>query len=298
VNTFQPNEKPPAGGTTGEPAGKAVPVELQAKLGFGDVGGNHEAKQSLTDFLELRRDAPLAKKLGARAPAGAVLYGPPGTGKTLLARAFAAESDMSFVAATGSGFIEVYGGSGPKAVRALFNEARKKRPCVIFIDEIDSCGAQRSTTHHDAMDQERDNTLNQLLSEMDGFVNEPDIMVLAATNRLDVLDPALLRAGRFDRKIPVQLPGSQALEDIFVLYASKLHVTTDCELSKVAGTVALACCDRTGADMELVANEAALLAFRERVDAVDASHFAAAVDLVMEEPGRYALFDKLSAHGN
>ena len=183
-------------------------------------------------------------------------------------------------------------GSGPKAVRELFGAAREQLPCVVFIDELDSCGAKRVAFHGDdevllTQTQERDNTLNQLLSEMDGFVQQPDVVVLAATNRLDVLDPALVRAGRFDRKIAMDLPDDPTRAAIFGHYAKRLLLSPSCDATALSETVALACAGRSGADLELVVNEAALLAARSGADAVSTEHVAHAVDQVMGAAGHY-----------
>ena len=251
---------------------------------FADVIGHESAKELLNDFLEARREPERYARLGARAPAGALLHGLPGTGKTMLARALAKEAGMDFIAASGSEFIKVYGGSGPKGVRDLFNSARGKRPCIVFIDEIDSCGAKRMEYTGDdgiflTQAQERDNTLNQLLHEMDGFVTEPDIITIAATNRLDVLDPALTRAGRFDRKIPIEIPDVDTCALIFAHYAKQLLLAPECDVDVISHAVARAATGQTGADMRLIANEAALIAARTKAETVDVKHISQAVDM-------------------
>jgi ATP-dependent Zn protease len=255
---------------------------------FADVIGHASAKDLLHDFLEARRNPERYARLGARPPAGALLHGPPGTGKTMLARALAKEARMDFIAASGSEFIKVYGGSGPKGVRDLFNSAREKRPCIVFIDEIDSCGAKRVQYTGDdgiflTQAQERDNTLNQLLHEMDGFVAEPDIVTIAATNRLDVLDPALTRAGRFDRKIPIETPDVDTRVLIFAHYAKRLLLAPECDVDAIAEAVARATTGQSGADMRLIANEAALIAARAKAEAVNMKHIELACDMVTAE---------------
>ena len=255
---------------------------------FADIGGNAAAKEALLDVLDARRDVDRYTRLGARPPTGTLLHGPPGTCKTMLARAFANEAGLNFICASGSEFIEIYGGSGPKGVRMLLDQARRNRPCAVFIDEIDSCGGRRSAGAsaieddiYRTMSQERDNTLNQLLAEMDGFVRDPEVLVLAATNRLETLDPALLRSGRFDRKVLVALPDDNARAEIFASHAQQLLLS--CDLIELSSTIAHATSGMNGADLELIANEAALLAARNRADAVEETHFEAVVDRLVSD---------------
>ena len=267
---------------------------------FLDVIGFDSEKRMLFTFLDARRNRDKYVRMGARSPAGALLHGPPGNGKTLLARAFANEAGMSFIAASGSEFIKIYGGSGPKGVRDLFRSARERRPCVIFIDEIDSCGSKRGTQYSDIEDQifltqaqERDNTLNQLLTEIDGFEPDPEIIVMAATNRLDVLDPALTRAGRFDRKIFIDRPDFSTRMLIFRHYASRLLLDSNLNISVIAEVVANATSEHNCADLALIANEAALLAADTGADSVTTEHIARAVNQVLQEDGRYEKADEL-----
>ena len=228
------------------------------KVTFGDVAGADEEKEELREIVEFLKDPKQFISLGARIPKGVLLVGPPGTGKTLLAKAVAGEAQVGFLSISGSDFVELYVGVGASRVRDLFDQAKKTAPCIVFIDEIDAVGRQRGTGLGGGHD-EREQTLNQLLVEMDGFAANEGVVVLAATNRADVLDPALLRPGRFDRQIYVGLPDIRGREEILKVHAKGKPLAEDVDLKKLAqGTAGF-----TGADLENLINEAALLAGRK-----------------------------------
>ena len=229
------------------------------KVTFDDVAGADEEKEELQEIVEFLKDPKQFISLGARIPKGVLLVGPPGTGKTLLAKAVAGEAGVGFLSISGSDFVELYVGVGASRVRDLFEQAKKNAPAIVFIDEIDAVGRQRGTGLGGGHD-EREQTLNQLLVEMDGFASNEGVVVLAATNRADVLDPALLRPGRFDRQIYVGLPDIKGREEILKVHAKGKPLAEDVDLKKVArGTAGF-----TGADLENLINEAALLAGRKR----------------------------------
>ena len=228
------------------------------KVTFGDVAGADEEKEELREIVEFLKDPKQFISLGARIPKGVLLVGPPGTGKTLLAKAVAGEAQVGFLSISGSDFVELYVGVGASRVRDLFDQAKKTAPCIVFIDEIDAVGRQRGTGLGGGHD-EREQTLNQLLVEMDGFAANEGVVVLAATNRADVLDPALLRPGRFDRQIYVGLPDIRGREEILKVHAKGKPLAEDVDLKKLAqGTAGF-----TGADLENLINEGALLAGRK-----------------------------------
>ena len=235
-------------------------VEKKTGVTFKDVAGEEEAKESLTELVDFLKNPDKYKKIGARLPKGALLVGPPGTGKTLLAKALAGEAGVPFFSLSGSDFVEMFVGVGASRVRDLFEEAKKKAPCIVFIDEIDAVGRQRGAGLGGGHD-EREQTLNQLLVEMDGFAANEGVIVLAATNRPDVLDKALLRPGRFDRQIVVGLPDVRAREQILEVHARKKKLADDIDLKIVAKNTA----GFSGADLENVLNEAALLAARRNL---------------------------------
>jgi cell division protease FtsH len=268
-------------------------VDAPTSVSFRDVAGVDEAKQGLEETIEFLRDPVKFGRLGGRAPRGLLLSGPPGTGKTLLARAAANEAGVPFLSAGGASFQEMFAGVGASRVRTLFAEARRLAPCVVFIDEIDALGKKRGRSD-DSASADADQMLNQLLIEMDGFDQAAGIVVLASTNRPDVLDSALLRPGRFDRQIPISHPDVRGREQILGIHAKKITLSPRVEL----GVVARATPGYTGADLARLLNEAAILATREGADAVDPDHIERARDrvtmgderktLVMEEDERHA----------
>ena len=236
-------------------------VYVQKKTGvtFKDVAGQDEAKESLTEIVDFLHNPDKYSKIGAKLPKGALLVGPPGTGKTLLAKAVAGEANVPFFSISGSDFVEMFVGVGASRVRDMFEEAKKNAPCIIFIDEIDAVARRRGTGMGGGHD-EREQTLNQMLVEMDGFGVNEGIIVMAATNRIDILDPAILRPGRFDRKIVVGRPDVQGRLEILQVHAAKKPLGDDVDLEKLARTSA----GFTGADLENVLNEAAIGAARKK----------------------------------
>ena len=256
---------------------KAKMISPEApKVTFADIAGAEEAKNELEEVIDFLKDPQRFSRLGGRLPKGVLLVGPPGTGKTLLARAVAGEAARPFFQMSGSDFVEMFVGVGASRVRDLFEQGKAHAPCIIFIDEIDAVGRHRGAGLGGGHD-EREQTLNALLVEMDGFETNEGVILLAATNRPDVLDPALLRPGRFDRQVIVDFPDVRGREGILRVHAKKLPLAADVELKVVAkGTPGL-----SGADLANICNEAALLAAREESDKVAMSHFEAAKDKVM-----------------
>ncbi len=234
-----------------------ISADLKNKVGFANVAGLIEEKEELSEIVEFLKNPKKFIDLGARIPKGVLLVGPPGTGKTLLARAVAGEADVPFFSISGSDFVELYVGVGAARVRDLFEQAKKNKPCIIFIDEIDAVGRKRGAGMGGGHD-EREQTLNQLLVEMDGFGANEGIIMIAATNRPDILDPALLRAGRFDRQVVVDAPDVRGREEILKVHSKKKPLADDVDLSKIAKVTI----GYTGADLENVMNEAAIFAAR------------------------------------
>jgi cell division protease FtsH len=250
--------------------------ENQSKVTFNDVAGVDEAKDELQEVIAFLKDPKKFTKLGGRIPKGCLLIGPPGTGKTLLARAIAGEAGVPFFSISGSDFVEMFVGVGASRVRDLFIQGKKSAPCIIFIDEIDAVGRQRGAGLGGGHD-EREQTLNQLLVEMDGFETNEGVILIAATNRPDVLDPALLRAGRFDRRVVVPRPDIKGREGILSVHSRKVPLASDVDIGVLArGTPGFA-----GADLENLVNEAALLAARNDKEKVDMIDFELAKDKVM-----------------
>jgi len=251
-------------------------TENQSKVTFNDVAGVEEAKDELEEVIAFLKDPKKFTKLGGRIPKGCLLVGPPGTGKTLLARAIAGEAGVPFFSISGSDFVEMFVGVGASRVRDLFVQGKKNAPCIIFIDEIDAVGRQRGAGLGGGHD-EREQTLNQLLVEMDGFETNEGVILIAATNRPDVLDPALLRPGRFDRRVIVPPPDVKGREGILAVHIRKVPVASDVDVKVLArGTPGFA-----GADLENLVNEAALLAARSNKESVNMVDFELAKDKVM-----------------
>lgn len=237
-------------------SGAKVYVPSSTGIRFSDVAGEDEAKELLSEIVDFLHTPEKYTKIGAKLPKGALLVGPPGTGKTLLAKAVAGEAEVPFFSISGSEFVEMFVGRGAAKVRDLFKQANEKAPCIVFIDEIDTIGKKRDGQMGN--NDEREQTLNQLLTEMDGFDGSKGVVVLAATNRPDSLDPALLRPGRFDRQIPVELPDLNGRIQILKVHATKIHLADDVDFSAIAKTAAGA----SGAELANIVNEAALRAVR------------------------------------
>lgn len=288
------------GGMGGMPGGKGGPggfgkstakkMEAETNIGvaFKDVAGCEEAKIEIMEFVNFLKNPGMYEALGAKIPKGAILSGPPGTGKTLLAKATAGEAGVPFYSISGSEFLEMFVGVGPARVRDLFAEARKNTPCIIFIDEIDAVGRARSKQgSFGGGNDERENTLNQLLVEMDGFNESTDIVVLAGTNRVDVLDPALLRPGRFDRQIGVDLPDIKGRMSVFKVHLGPIKLgaeeglTKEEVTTKIARGLAALTPGFSGADIANICNEAALIAARDGKGEVVKVHFERAIDRVI-----------------
>ena len=235
-----------------------VYVKSAEGIKFDDVAGEDEAKENLQEVVNYLHDPSKYKEIGASMPKGILLVGPPGTGKTMLAKAVAGEANVPFFSMSGSEFVEMFVGMGASKVRDLFNQAKEKAPCIVFIDEIDAIGQKRSGGQYGGND-EREQTLNQLLTEMDGFEGNNGVIILAATNRPESLDPALTRPGRFDRRVPVELPDLQGREAILKVHARKIKVAEDVDFNKIARMASGA----SGAELANIVNEAALRAVRD-----------------------------------
>ena len=245
-----------------------VYVKSSDGIKFSDVEGVDEAEESLQEIVDYLHDPAKYREIGAQMPKGVLLVGPPGTGKTMLAKAVAGEADVPFFSISGSEFVEMFVGMGASKVRDLFKQAKEKAPCIVFIDEIDAIGQKRNSGAMGGND-EREQTLNQLLTEMDGFEGNSGVMILAATNRPESLDPALTRPGRFDRRVPVELPDLQGREAILKVHAKKIRIADDVDFNKVARMASGA----SGAELANIVNEAALRAVR------DGRKFATQADL-------------------
>lgn len=249
----------------------------QNKVTFKDVAGLEEAKVEIMEIVDFLRNPQKYKDLGGKIPKGALLVGPPGTGKTLLAKAVAGEANVPFLSMSGSDFVEMFVGVGASRVRDLFKQAKEKAPCIVFIDEIDAIGRARSKNGGFSGNDERENTLNQLLTEMDGFGTNSGVIVLAATNRADILDKALMRAGRFDRQIDVGLPDVKEREEIFNVHMRKLKLDPNLDRAFLARQTP----GFSGADIANVCNEAALIAARNNKEFIDKDDFLSAVDRII-----------------
>ena len=247
------------------------------RITFKDVAGQAEAKQEVEEIVEFLKQPQKYTELGGKIPKGALLVGPPGTGKTLLAKAVAGEADVPFFSLSGSDFVEMFVGVGASRVRDLFRQAKEKAPCIIFIDEIDAVGRARGKNPSMGGNDERENTLNQLLTEMDGFGSNSGVIILAATNRADILDKALLRAGRFDRQIHVDLPDLNERKEVFGVHLKPLKLDESVDLDLLARQTP----GFSGADIANVCNEAALIAARHGKNAVGKQDFLDAVDRII-----------------
>jgi cell division protease FtsH len=252
-----------------------VYVPSSESIKFSDVAGQSEAKESLSEIVDYLHNPEKFQKIGASMPKGVLLVGPPGTGKTLLARAVAGEADVPFFSISGSEFVEMFAGAGAARVRDLFKQANEKAPVIVFIDEIDAIGKKRNPSI--SGNDEREQTLNQLLTEMDGFDSNNGVMILAATNQPDSLDPALTRPGRFDRQIPVELPDLQGREEILKLHAQKVNVEPSVDFNKIARMASGA----SGAELANIINEASLRAVREERSAVTQEDLQESIEVVI-----------------
>lgn len=255
-------------------------VETDIKIGFADVAGVDEAKEELQEIVAFLRDPTTHGRLGARIPKGILLVGPPGTGKTLLARAVAGEAGVPFFSITGSEFVEMFVGVGAARVRDLFAQARANTPCIIFIDELDALGRARGISGLSGGHDEKEQTLNQLLSELDGFDPTIGVVLLAATNRPEVLDPALLRAGRFDRQVSVDRPDKNGRVAILNVHLRKIKLAERVDPAQIAALTP----GFTGADLANLVNEAAMLATRRQASSVSLDDFTTAVERVVAGP--------------
>ena len=261
----------------GKSKAKLFDKESNIKITFKDVAGLAEAKQEVEEIVSFLKSPDKYTKLGGKIPKGALLVGPPGTGKTLMAKAMAGEANVPFFSMSGSDFVEMFVGVGASRVRDLFKQAKEKAPCIIFIDEIDAIGRARGKNPNMGANDERENTLNQLLTEMDGFETNSGVIILAATNRADILDSALLRAGRFDRQIYVDLPELKDREEIFKVHLKPLKLAEDIDYAFLAKQTP----GFSGADIANVANEAALIAARKNKSAVEKQDFLDSIDRIV-----------------
>ncbi|MFR2786641.1 MAG: ATP-dependent zinc metalloprotease FtsH [Blautia caecimuris] len=254
-----------------------VYVKSSTGIKFSDVAGEDEAKELLTEIVDYLHNPQKYTEIGASMPKGALLVGPPGTGKTLLAKAVAGEAEVPFFSISGSEFVEMFVGMGAAKVRDLFKQANEKAPCIVFIDEIDTIGKKRDGAGFSGGNDEREQTLNQLLTEMDGFDGSKGVVILAATNRPDSLDPALLRPGRFDRRIPVELPDLQGREEILKVHAKKIKIADTVRFDEIAKAAAGA----SGAELANIVNEAALRAVRDGRKFATQADFEESIEVVV-----------------
>ena len=254
-----------------------VYVKSSTGIKFTDVAGEDEAKELLTEIVDFLHNPAKYKEIGASMPKGALLVGPPGTGKTLLAKAVAGEAEVPFFSISGSEFVEMFVGMGAAKVRDLFKQANEKAPCIVFIDEIDTIGKKRDGSGMGGGNDEREQTLNQLLTEMDGFDGSKGVVILAATNRPDSLDPALLRPGRFDRRIPVELPDLQGREEILKVHAKKIKIADSVRFDEIAKAAVGA----SGAELANIVNEAALRAVRDGRKFATQADFEESIEVVI-----------------
>lgn len=273
IARYRKKEASPAGigGENSEDFNESKDVNVR----FTDVAGNSEAKDNMQDIIEFLKDPDKFKRFGVKIPKGIILYGPPGTGKTLLAKALAGEAGASFIATSGSNFVEKYVGVGASRIRKLFTEARKKTPAIIFIDEIDAVGGKRGSEGTSTSEDAK--TLNQLLVEMDGFKDDENIIVVAATNRLDMLDDALIRAGRFDRHVMVGLPDLNARHEILKVHSKNKPLSKEVDLLQIAKQTVY----MSGADLSGVMNEAAIYAIKENSAEITLRHIDRAINKIV-----------------
>jgi len=278
------------GGSGGGPGGifgigksraKMFNQETDVKTKFENVAGMDEAKEEIMEFVQFLKNPEKYTKLGAKIPRGAILSGPPGTGKTLLAKATAGEAGVPFLSVSGSEFVEMFVGVGPSRVRDMFATAKKHAPCIIFVDEIDAIGKSRGKGGNFGGNDERESTLNELLVQMDGFATDQHVVVLAGTNRPDVLDSALLRPGRFDRHIAIDRPDVSGRKEIFKVHLKPITLSKDLSIDHLAEKLSILTSGFSGADISNVVNEAALIAARQNAASVAEEHFEMAIDRVL-----------------
>ncbi len=255
--------------------------EKNPDIKFDDIAGMSEPKKEIVEFVDFLKKSEKYKKLGAKIPKGALLVGPPGTGKTLLAKAIAGEAGVPFYSMSGSEFVEKYVGVGASRVRELFKKAKETSPSIIFIDEIDSVGKKRDHGNSNKSNEERESTLNQLLVEMDGYGSDNTVIVIAATNRKDILDPALLRPGRFDRTIEINLPDRREREEILKIYLKKIKLNEEKTVDEYAQRLSSLTPGFSGADLSNVVNEAAIISARVDKESVDSESFEKAYDRII-----------------
>ncbi len=282
-----------AGGifSVGKSRAQVFDKDTSVKVNFSDVAGLEEAKTEVMEIVDFLKNPKKYTQLGGKIPKGALLIGPPGTGKTLLAKAVAGEANVPFFSISGSEFVEMFVGVGASRVRDLFKQAKERAPCIVFIDEIDAVGRARGRNPNFGANDERENTLNQLLTEMDGFASNMGVIILAATNRADVLDRALLRAGRFDRQIHVELPDLKEREAIFKVHMRPLKLEKELDISFLAKQTP----GFSGADIANVCNEAALIAARRNKNTVEKQDFLDAIDRIvggLEKKNKIISFDE------